>query len=507
MSGGHIAKFKQLFKLRIILALILNGVTIVAVSMALSQFTDLPNLLQLGLLGLFAVFLAFLQGQLLSSELSKPTEYLAQAIFHISPNEHLVEAPQIDKLGFGRELVATLTRQIYDFAATSNALNPTPQSDTGKRLLDGLPIIVIGLDKDNNIALVNTAAQERFGLNNCIGMALKTQLQMKFTDKTLEEWFIQVKSKQINAAASWTKVEVSGANNDYRTFCDIAASYQQKSASGIEKLVVLFDHQEVFEDEQDALSLIALTVHEIRTPLTILRGYIEVLKEALEGKIDEQSKEYIDRLSTSAENLTSFMASVLSVVKADQSELTLELQEVSWQEFLSGCIDPLQLRAKVRGKEIHLTIAKDLPTVALDSISINEVLTNLIDNAIKYSPDDKKDIWIDSRLNTDGSIVTTVRDEGVGIPENVVPHLFTRFYRNRRNRTKIAGTGLGLFISKEIISAHHGNIWVDSKEGEGTTVTFTLLPYSRLADVQETSNNTFSKVGHGWIKNHNMQRR
>ena len=232
-----------------------------------------------------------------------------------------------------------------------------------------------------------------------------------------------------------------------------------------------------------------------------------MLREELEGKVDEQSKQYIDRLSASSENLASFMANVLSVVKADQNQLSLQLQETSWSEYLKSSIDTVQSRANVRGKEIKLAIADNIPTVALDSISINEVITNLIDNSIKYSPDDKKTIWIESKLNSDGTILTSIKDEGVGIPESVVPNLFTRFYRNRRNRMEIAGTGLGLFISKEIVNAHHGNIWVNSKEGEGTTVSFTLIPFSRLADVEKTSDNTFKQVGRGWIKNHTMQRR
>ena len=275
MSGGHIAKFKILFRLRILLALLLNGVTIVAAGMALDTFTSLNNSITLGILGLIILALALVQAYIVSSELAKPTEYLAQAIFHISPNEHLVEAPKVDSLSFGRELVATLTRQIYDYAASSSATPAQPlKIDPAKNLLDALPVSVIGLDNDNKIALINANAKESFGLRESLGLSLKSQLQLKFSGKTLEEWFIEVKSKSINSTATWTKVEVSSNNGSVRTFCDIAAVFQQQHASGIEKLIVLFDHSEVFENEEEALSLIALSVHEIRTPLTILRGYI-----------------------------------------------------------------------------------------------------------------------------------------------------------------------------------------------------------------------------------------
>ena len=154
-----------------------------------------------------------------------------------------------------------------------------------------------------------------------------------------------------------------------------------------------------------------------------------------------------------------------------------------------------------------MNIGANLPAVALDKLSINEVVTNLVDNAIKYSQVTSKTIWVESSLDADGTVLTTVRDEGVGIPDSVIPNLFTKFYRNHRNSRTVTGTGLGLFLSKAIISAHHGNIWVKSKEGQGTTVGFSLVPYERLADITKDEDNGSQKVTHGWIKNHSMQRR
>lgn len=507
MSGGHIANFKKLFRLNVVLCLILNAVLIIAAGYYLLYETQLDEMTILGILGAGSIIFSILIGYMLAAKLTKPTEYLAQAIFHISPNEHLVAAPNVDKLGFGRELVANLTRQIYDFAATGNALTIANSKTLGDGMLDDLPVSVIGLDDKQNMVLANKTAEDTFLLKNWKNLPINAFIQLKFNGPDLETWSSETETKSINATKSWQKVEINSTNEEMRSYYDIAATFRQKHPSGIETLIVFFDHNEMFEMEEDALNLIALSVHEIRTPLTILRGYIEVLREELNGKVDAQSKQYIDRLSASSENLAAFMANILSVVKADQNQLTLQLQEASWDQHLTNMVESMQLRANVRGKELKLTVTPNLPNVALDSISINEVLANLVDNAIKYSPDDKKSIWIDTSLDKDGSILTTVRDEGVGIPDSVVPNLFSRFYRNHRNRTQVSGTGLGLFISKEIISAHYGNIWVKSKEGAGTTVGFTLQPYSKLAELQKTSDNGFRQVPHGWIKNHSMQRR
>lgn len=511
MTGGHIAKFRNVFKSYILFALFFEGLVVGGVFYWLTYQTSLDTNSALGITAGVVFLSSVLITLLVSRTLLKPTEYLAQAIFHVSPNQHIVAAPNIDKLRFGRQLVATLTRQIYDYAAaTSQPASPAVSSSTPASfdvILDDLPVSVIGLDKNSSVTLMNKTARETLGIAEPVGVSLDKLLQMKFINTTLTDWLDESRTKSINSTKTWQKVEIISSNGEKHSYFDMAGVIRQGHSGNTETMLVLFDHNEAFAAEEEALGLIALSVHEIRTPLTILRGYIEVLRDELEGKLDAQSKTYVDRLSASSENLASFMANILSVVKADQDQLSLQLQEASWKDKLTEIATSLQTRAAVRGKSLALTIADNLPTVALDTISINEVVTNLVDNAVKYSAEGHNTIWINAKLDNDGTVLTTVRDEGVGIPDSVVPNLFTRFYRNHRNQKQVAGTGLGLFISKEIISAHHGNIWVTSKENSGTTVGFNLIPFSRLADLQQTSDNGFIKVQHGWIKNHSMQRR
>ncbi len=145
--------------------------------------------------------------------------------------------------------------------------------------------------------------------------------------------------------------------------------------------------------------------------------------------------------------------------------------------------------------------------MAVDKVSIYEVLNNLLDNAIKYSGAGQR-IVVSSKLTQDGMVETTIQDFGMGIPESVMPNLFDKFYRSHRSRAQIGGTGLGLYLSKAIVAAHGGQIWVRSKEGEGSTFGFTLQPYSQLADAQKNSDNKeIVRGAHGWIKNHSLYRR
>jgi signal transduction histidine kinase len=100
-----------------------------------------------------------------------------------------------------------------------------------------------------------------------------------------------------------------------------------------------------------------------------------------------------------------------------------------------------------------------------------------------------------------------VKDFGVGVPTSVVPNLFTKFYRDHRNRAQIGGTGLGLYLSKAIVNAHGGEIWLRTKEGEGSTFGFTVLPYDKLADEKKKDGEGITRSAQGWIKNHSLYRR
>ena len=509
MSGGHFEKFKQSFKVRTIFGMIFNGLVISSVLYFILYETNLESPIAISLMLGVTIIVSAIFSTILSNILLKPTEYLAQAIFHVSPNEHLVAAPNIENLSFGKELVGNLTRQIYDYASVSKAISVSSPNakTTDEDIINQIPVGVFGLDSSGKIKMVNNTAMDIFGLSGPIGSPLENQLQIRFLNQSISDWIKEAKAQSINSTKVWRKADISSATSDKRSYYDIAGIYRQGHSSGIETLLAFFNHDEAFQVEESALNLIALSVHEIRTPLTILRGYIDALKEELSGKLDPQNQQYFDRLSVASQNLSTSMSNVLNVVRADQNQLSLPLKEEQWNTSLTAIVDNLRERTSVRGKEIVLNIGANLPAVALDKLSINEVVTNLVDNAIKYSQVTSKTIWVESSLDADGTVLTTVRDEGVGIPDSVIPNLFTKFYRNHRNSRTVTGTGLGLFLSKAIISAHHGNIWVKSKEGQGTTVGFSLVPYERLADITKDEDNGSQKVTHGWIKNHSMQRR
>lgn len=514
MNGGFLSDFKTAFELRVTLFLIFQGMCVSAVAFYIYEKTNIEGGLTIGLLLSATLVFGAVLSKILSNILIKPTAHIAQAIFHISPNEHMASAPNTESLGLGKELVSNLTRQIYDYAAVSQSIGPintTSASSTNQLaddLINQIPAGIIGLDTAGKIVYINKVAQAGFGLENPVGLKLDAQLQIKYSNKDLDAWITEAKEQSINSSYIWRKLDIStgSGTNQNRSYYDVVASFRQGHASGIEVLLVFVSNDELFRIEEETLNIIALSVHEIRTPLTIMRGYVDALREDLQGKLTEQDQQFFDRLHASAQNLTTYMHNVLNVVKYDQNQLFLPLEERSWKEDLTRIIGNLEERAKARGKKIELSIPDDLSPVAINRNSISEVLSNLIENAIKYSPSSDT-IWVSVEKDKSDMIVTTIKDRGVGIPASVIPDLFTKFHRNHRNSKAISGTGLGLFICKAIVTAHHGNIWVKSAEGQGTAVSFSILPYTKLAEVEHLQDQGVTVVSHGWIKNHSMQRR
>ena len=168
----------------------------------------------------------------------------------------------------------------------------------------------------------------------------------------------------------------------------------------------------------------------------------------------------------------------------------------------------MQLRAASQNRILTVEIPGDLPSVAADRASASEVLSNLIDNAIKYSNEGGV---VSVSAKQDGDFVrVAVQDRGIGMPGSVVSNLFHKFYRSHRSRETVAGTGIGLYISKAIVESHGGKIEVRSAVGEGSTFEFTLPVYSTVAEkISANNNSNEGLIEHdegGWIKNHAMYR-
>lgn len=373
---------------------------------------------------------------------------------------------------------------------------------------NSLPLPLIVLDKEQTILFANKAAGTYLKREaaEMIGQNVYSVLDMSFpATPTFDKWLEEAKTNKAVATKRWEHVKAAiPAENITRQF-DLAAYFNQANPEGYETLLVLFDHTKQYEQDDQGLSFVALAVHELRSPVTILRGYIEAFEEELDGKLTPELTDFMHKMKASAQKLSSFINNILDVSRIENDKLTLKLHEESWPEIVKDAVDDISLRARLQGVEIEVAIADDLPTVGVDKVGIYEVISNLLDNAIKYSGESKK-IIISAQLSKEGLVETTVQDFGVGIPVGVVPSLFEKFYRSHRSKEQVGGTGLGLYLSKTIVEAHGGHIWVQSKEGQGSVFGFTVVPYAQLAETSKADNKDIVRGAHGWIKNHSLYR-
>jgi signal transduction histidine kinase len=444
----------------------------------------------------------------------QPLRVFWEALQRLNEGDRNPAIPQAKDLRLAGELVANLTAQVYQLAAQAAQTNTQQQHQkadpTHNFIAQNLPLPLLLLDANETITFVNQAAAQYLGqpAADLVGTNIYLVLDMYFpSNDTFDGWLNAAKVKTATASRSWERVRLNVHDNHPVRLFDLAAYYNRSNSDGVDTILALFDHTKQYSQDDQAISFIALTVHELRTPLTLLRGYIEVFEEELAGTMTPELQDFMLKMRSQAEQLTAFVNNILNVARIEDNQLELKLEQSDWPSILKSNVQALSLQAKVRGITLQCRLATDLPTVGIDRLSVQEVINNLVDNAIKYSGTSKI-IKIETHLTQDGLVETTIQDFGLGISTSIMPNLFTKFYRDHRNRAQIGGTGLGLYLSKAIINAHGGNLWVRSKEGEGSTFGFTLVPYAQLAQEQKQDGTRgIARTAYGWIKNHSLYRR
>jgi len=210
--------------------------------------------------------------------------------------------------------------------------------------------------------------------------------------------------------------------------------------------------------------------HELRTPLASLKALTETLQE---GALDDPpaARRFLQRMETEVDSLSLMVSELLELARIESGRVPLQLSPSRPLAIISDAVDRLGLQAERAGLEMQIDCPEDLPSVLADPVRLEQVLVNLMHNAIKFTPSGGK-ILISART-MDGQIIFFVKDTGVGIPSTDLPRIFERFYKADRARSS-GGTGLGLAISRHLVEAHGGRIWAESTEGQGSTFYFSI---------------------------------
>lgn len=430
----HFAKLKNQITIRLFLAMLITNVLAVAAFGGAYWGLGLPILASTVIAAVAAAVLALCSSLIFAPILLEPLRMTWQAILHVSPGHQGTPPPNLDQVRLGRELITSLSLQVYQLAsneaATKAAVAHKSEVSQAVSVVDHLPLPMFICNKEQLVINASTAALEYCGVKSAdlFGKPLFDSVKLEFPSEfTLEEWMKNAQDNRVTDSAYWERVRVRLVSDENKLHqCDLAAYYNRDDPTGTEFIITLFDRTERYNQDDKAMNFVALAVHELRTPLTVLRGYVEVFEEELGETLSPELKNFMYKLQASTEQLTAFVNNILNVARIEENQLVLQLHEENWTDVLKKATADNELRAQVRGKHITYHIEPNIPPTAVDRVSIYEVISNLLDNAIKYSAD-SKEIVVSTSVGKDGMIITTIQDFGVGIPESVLPNLFEKF--------------------------------------------------------------------------------
>lgn len=350
------------------------------------------------------------------------------------------------------------------------------------------PIIILNLRYE--VKHLNPAAQFLAGIQKTDAIGRRIDQFMRFYDKTNQE-IMPAKYGTIKTGNTETKLfsgqEVRVISNINRqTYADISV-FQPPLGQSIDISIVIVLHDKSQEKQLEAMKLdfVSMAAHELRTPLTSIKGYISVFLNENQNKLTQDQLMFIRRINTSTQQLNGLVENLLSVARVERGAMSLNTQVLDWVANVKTQIDTFQHRAEEKRIQLIMDEPKSkIPSVQVDLVRVNEVLNNLISNAINYTePQGKIEIWIDTK---DEMVATHIKDTGKGIPAESLKHLFTKFFRVQGGAAEQAskGNGLGLYLSKAIVELHNGRIWAESEgTGKGSTFSFSLPAVAETFDI------------------------
>lgn len=245
----------------------------------------------------------------------------------------------------------------------------------------------------------------------------------------------------------------------------------EKQAHQLEK-----DKKELVELDRMKDEFLQMATHELNTPITVIQGQLSMAITENMCKLNDEQKKFLKPVLTNTSRLANLSRDILNVARIDQHRLSINPAETDLDILISQIVAGLKIKAKTKGNALtYIAPTKSFPKVTIDQTKIGEVITNLINNANKFT--DKGKITVTSELK-DSKIIISVADTGIGIEKKDQKYLFEKFYQAGRfdpnDPQEQQGSGLGLYISDQIIKLHGGKIWLESEKGKGSSFYFSL---------------------------------
>lgn len=340
----------------------------------------------------------------------------------------------------------------------------TEERNKVKAILASMSDGVIAVDCNGNILLINPAAERIFNIKyeNSMGKGVIEVIRNYDLEKLLQAALMSEES---------ITQEVQIFVPDPKSF-RISTAPLMSETGVVGVVAVLRDITAFREVERMKTDFVANVSHELRTPLTSIKGFVETL---MDGALEDPktAAHFLEIINDETDRLNRLISDLLSLSKVEAKQGQIRKTALNLDKLIINTVSILSPQASEKNQILNVDIKTPLPVISADEDMIGQLLINLVDNAIKYTPDGGQ---IDIRAERwDDSVKIAVSDTGIGIPRDSIPRLFERFYRVDKARSReMGGTGLGLAIVKHILEVHSGRIEVDSIVGQGSTFTVYL---------------------------------
>lgn len=375
-----------------------------------------------------------------------------------------------------------------EFAKTSQALEKMrtslrdkintleEQKNTAEAVVFNVGEGVFAVNLKGEIIVFNQVAEKMIGLKKELLLGQKYDQVLQFFNSKSKESYGSFINKVLLEGKSVSLPNDTVLITSNKAEIPVAVNSSPiKNQKGIivGGIVVFRDITHEREIEEIRTDLISIASHQLRTPLSEIKGLISLLNDNVAGPMNQKQKEYIELLSVANERMINLVNDLLNISRIEQGKIQLNFQKVNLGTLAAEISKSLQVTAKQKNQVLTLSIDPNIPEVVADPEKTKEIISNLVENALKYTFEGGT-IAVRVTATTDGCWVL-VKDNGVGIPKAKQKDLFQKFSRLENPLSRMtSGTGLGLYTVKQLVEKQNGRIWVESVEGKGSTFGFII---------------------------------
>ncbi|MBX3737306.1 MAG: GHKL domain-containing protein [Candidatus Didemnitutus sp.] len=412
-----------------------------------------------------ALLVAFLFTLRLLVRQNRLLEQLRGAIRFEQP--HLNSEGRVDHLPEWPALAEDVNRLIAEKITLQQ--QRTDQLTQLEATLGNLREAVLIVDEANYIHLANRALREIFPasrdlVNLRLELIVRSAAFLDYVRATRAGQPLPRQEFEINQGAGSTWIEASGAP---------IPSPDGKSQWA---LFVIHDMTQQRILERMRRDFVANASHELRTPLSVIKGYVETLVDGHATMTDDERAKFLGTIQRHSDRLNAIIADLLTLSRLESATPGVNFEAIDLRVLLTTLVDDTAARPNARRHALASRLDDALGDVSGDAEKLTQLFGNLLDNAVKYCPAGAQIVVEGRALPSTGEVEIVVRDTGPGIPAEDLPHIFERFYRVEKGRSRESGgTGLGLSIVKHIAQLHGGRVWAESEAGQGTAI-FVRLP-------------------------------